>query len=212
MAIRLGQGPAALSALVARLRERTFELNEEIDVGWFSEGGLKSKIRGFPSGVTSVIEMVANADKGRTRGLVELIAQNASGTFSALAVSAEAATFRVFMEVNGINKVLLDGEGRSDYPILGSKQKTQLHFGIVTSAGAKINGTEGWTVEKIAGPAYKIKFTTAFSVAPAVIAIDAQGTFRNVSYTSAVKEITIVLQFGSNTTTEEIQFAFIAIG
>jgi hypothetical protein len=202
-----------LSALVARLRERTFELEEEVDLGWFSEGALKSKLRGFVSGSTSVVEMLANADKGRTRGLAEVIAQNAAGTFAALAVSAEAATYRIFMEVNGISKVLLDGEGRSDFPILGSKQKTQLHFGIVSAAGAKLVGTEGWTIEKVAGPAYNINFTTGFTVGPCVIAMDAQNTERNCSGTAlSGKQVRISLNNPTALTLEEIAFGFIAIG
>lgn len=209
--IRLG---GSIESVLARLGEKALELVEGIPIQWMNGTVIEDKIEGFTSGVTAVLEIISNYDEVREKGLVELIALNAAGTASALAVSAEKAVYRVFVEVNAINKVLLDGEGKSHWLQNPGREKTTHMFGRVSSAGAKVNGSTGWSVAKTGTGKYKITYTTSFSELPAFGAFsETTGTpfpFRVLSQGVGFMELICVSV--TTGTVEDCPFSFMVTG
>lgn len=108
--IRLG---GTIESVLARLKEKTFELNESKPVAWFEGSTMMSKIVGFPSGTTrSLIEIYANVEAARSRGTVELFAEGGNTKLASFIVDATESLRQVFLEletsVGGKKRVLLE--------------------------------------------------------------------------------------------------------
>lgn len=124
---------------------------------------------------------------------------------------ARIADARVLLQIAGVEALLLDGEGNSNYIQSPTSQRWRLIAGVIQSNGEIISG-EKFTVTHPEPGVYKLKFTSAFNHTPSVTGNDVQGTQRTFSYeVLSAKEIIIIMSNGTGAR-EDIAFSFHAIG
>ena len=103
----------------------------------------------------------------------------------------------------------ISGSKLADKSIPGAKLERQPLLGVVSSAGEKIRGSEGWAVEKLATGRYKLSFSPELSSdAVANATLDQTSGLVFVRIQGQNKKEVEIRFFNSSLDAEDAQFSF----
>lgn len=172
--------------------------------------GSANSLAWISGGVEKSVIYAVSSGGGKTHSLHLLAGGEHPASLSVESVdSTDNAVILAAITGHG-SRVIHNSAEESSFPQLPSTSKVRIVYGSVSAAGAKISG-DGFTVARPATGDYRITYSTKFTTAPVITAMDASNTQRTASGSSTAEEGRVLMSNGAGAL-ENIAFNFIAIG